>query len=540
MKEIIKKIFLMHAMLFLSLIASEKSYADNIVLENITLENQTQTGFINSGQCLSIRKLISHNSVTAFSNQASGGVVTLIDCEFTNGNSLVPAIFNNGALLVRDLKTLGYLKAIENTSGNLHSENGPDVTEFVSHPVLTFSPTKEMTLDLPIKETPQVAWDNDFHNWISVVKCGAVPGDGLDDSQAIQAAIDSGGTTVYFPKGNYNLKRPVEIRGNVKRIIGCESKIEISTRDVPAFKLVDGTYDTVVFERFSHFGYTFQYTIDNASDRTLVLLNNSAFSGKFTGTVDVFIEDIVSNINSQFIFNNQNAWARHLNVESRNGLTHIVNNGGNVWILGYKTENKGTQVENRDGGNIEILGGFFYPVGPGYPNPMIVNNNSNISVTLGESYYGTTPFDTLVMETMNESTKYLLKKDAPERGSASMLPLFVGRIPMAKTLPAPSSFSAEVISSTSVNLTWTDNSTDETGFSIERKLANGNFREIANLRTGSEGYMDTGLEPSAVYYYRIRAVNNSAFSPYTDVIMVKTLPVSSRPKKTLYLAIDGQ
>ncbi|MDI6791353.1 MAG: Ig-like domain-containing protein [bacterium] len=80
----------------------------------------------------------------------------------------------------------------------------------------------------------------------------------------------------------------------------------------------------------------------------------------------------------------------------------------------------------------------------------------------------------------------------------------------------PTNLSAQVISSSQVNLSWQDNSNNETGFSIERKTSGGNYTAIATVSTGVTSYSDTGLLPITTYTYRVRAFNLIGFSGYSN------------------------
>jgi len=90
---------------------------------------------------------------------------------------------------------------------------------------------------------------------------------------------------------------------------------------------------------------------------------------------------------------------------------------------------------------------------------------------------------------------------------------------------APSNLSATVASSSQINLSWTDNSSNETGFKIDR-ATNDTFTAglttvtiAANLTT----YTSTGLAGNTTYYYRVRASNAAGDSAISNTASAKTL-----------------
>ncbi len=82
---------------------------------------------------------------------------------------------------------------------------------------------------------------------------------------------------------------------------------------------------------------------------------------------------------------------------------------------------------------------------------------------------------------------------------------------------AISNLQAQVIDYSQVELTWQDNSNDETGFEIYRKeLDEDNFSIIHVVAANFTNYNDNGLQPSTTYQYMVRAINLNGGSPVPD------------------------
>jgi hypothetical protein len=74
---------------------------------------------------------------------------------------------------------------------------------------------------------------------------------------------------------------------------------------------------------------------------------------------------------------------------------------------------------------------------------------------------------------------------------------------------APTNLTATATSSSQINLAWTDNSTNETGFLVERSPDGVNFTQIGTAAVNATTYQDAGLTASTTYYYRVRASGGS-------------------------------
>jgi len=95
------------------------------------------------------------------------------------------------------------------------------------------------------------------------------------------------------------------------------------------------------------------------------------------------------------------------------------------------------------------------------------------------------------------------------------------------TLPAaPVSLIATAISSSQVDLIWTDKATDEAGFRVERKIgATGVYSVITTLTVNVSSYSDISVAVGQNYIYRVLAFNSSGDSSYSNEASVNTAGV---------------
>ncbi|HKR55784.1 MAG TPA: fibronectin type III domain-containing protein [Gemmatimonadales bacterium] len=111
--------------------------------------------------------------------------------------------------------------------------------------------------------------------------------------------------------------------------------------------------------------------------------------------------------------------------------------------------------------------------------------------------------------------------------------------PAASQIPAaPTNLSSTAVTTTSVSLAWTDGSTNENGFSIERQ--NGaTWSQIAWVADNVTTYTNTGLTAGTAYSYRVLAFNGSGNSAVSNAITAYTTPVSQIPAAPTNLAATG-
>lgn len=95
-------------------------------------------------------------------------------------------------------------------------------------------------------------------------------------------------------------------------------------------------------------------------------------------------------------------------------------------------------------------------------------------------------------------------------------------IPVAVPV-APTGLVGSAVSRSQINLTWVDNSTNETGFRIEQSTNGSTWTQVGTVGTNVRSYAATGLRSATTYYFRVRAFNSGGGSAYTSTVTVKTL-----------------
>ncbi len=430
-----------------------KHGVNGVVFENVTLRGQRQVGWHNNGEPITVRGLVSENAVTAVRQDQWGGLFTLIDSKLTGTGAAraLPAIhLVTGGMFVRNVAVTGYADAIKR-EGRKESKTepetvpGPLVREWASAKLPGSGPA---SLGLPVKETPDVPWD-DPKDWAVITSYGAKMDGRSDDSDALQQAIDSGKTTVCLPRGAVVIKKPIIIRGNVRRLIGCEAFLKFPSAITGAaniFTVGESREPVLVIERIvcwfwdNNAGINF---LDNPTGRTLVLkeigdvddTSDRHPNGRgtvYSGPGELFVEDVTGRFHLR---PGARAWMRYINPETnqdhRNTLPeaqwHLINEGGQLWILGIKTEGPGTVIITRSGGRTELLGGLMYSSGGARTQdlPAFIFDDSAGSVTITEANFSNNAYKSLILQRKAGQTVFELKRgQTPGSSGGSMIPLW--------------------------------------------------------------------------------------------------------------------
>jgi hypothetical protein len=410
----------------------------SLVFEDLYLLNQKMYGIYNASNVLSIRHLVSSNNAPAIYNKNALGAITLLDATLYGGSRQSSAIQNEGTLYARNVTSSGYASVLEGDQAH-----GSSLTEYDSGPVLTQFGSKELSLRLSVEETPQFE-DTNVANWKSVVAYGADPSGKTDSATAVQAAIDSGATTVYFPTGVYVISHTIFIRGKVRMLEGFGSSLNPSgkvfqdlSKPAPLLSVETGTSDVILDHmRIAAFSAGLSpgvIGIQQNSARPLILRDSIiaqppsaiAYQNTSRGTGTLFVENVAARP-WQIMFP-QSVFARQINPEGN--MTKITNRGGKLWILGFKAEGTGTNIDTEQGGATEVLGGLIYPVWriPDDTASFVVRDSLASFIYAVSNYKAIAEarnYAVQVEESQHGATKSLLSTSLPARGLGTITPLY--------------------------------------------------------------------------------------------------------------------
>jgi hypothetical protein len=88
---------------------------------------------------------------------------------------------------------------------------------------------------------------------------------------------------------------------------------------------------------------------------------------------------------------------------------------------------------------------------------------------------------------------------------------------------APSGLQATVASATEIDLAWTNNASNQTGFQVQRSPDNTTWTNLSTVGPTTLAYNDTGLTAGTLYYYRVAAYNSAGNSAWSNVASAITL-----------------
>ncbi len=386
--------------------------------EHITLRGQREYGWTNGfSQSIFVRRLDFEGPVTAVRNgpttRGDPGQSRLLlidaDLRFTGRGDPPAAVRNQKAAFLRDVSARGFSAVVSNELD--HGRGNPTVresplVEFLANgsepgrkggPFMLFS-SPPRSLSLPVQEPPDVPWNERLENWRGPQHYpqgqSGKADDPWDDSPSIQAAIDSGATTVYLPCGTWRIQGELILRGRVRHFVGCEARLNPVEGRKATVVLAQGAAPAVLVEGLEPGGVVFTHR----SQRILHLrhLLGGRYLAPESGPAGkVFLTDVTSGPIT--VGRGQRLWARQLDIEGDTtqdptSQAKVLNQGGVAWILGMKTEDEGTVIKTIGGGRTELLGHLH--VGGSGSEPRFVTVDSSFSAALVGSGFALSAVET--------------------------------------------------------------------------------------------------------------------------------------------------
>jgi hypothetical protein len=167
-----------------------------------------------------------------------------------------------------------------------------------------------------------------------------------------------------------------------------------------------------------------------------------------------------------------------------------------------------TDNANNEGGFVverSLGGGAFALVGIALPNP-----GPGTTVTFLDS-------------TVEPKMTYTYRVAAFNAAGYSTYAYSAAVVTPGEIPQAPSNLVIAGVTGSLVRLRWVDNSTNETGFYIERSGNGGTtWRRIGTNAANDVTYRDTTVRRRTTYSYRVQAFNADGVSEYTNTVTVTT------------------
>jgi hypothetical protein len=126
-----------------------------------------------------------------------------------------------------------------------------------------------------------------------------------------------------------------------------------------------------------------------------------------------------------------------------------------------------------------------------------------------------------------EATTHTYRVRASNSGATSG---FSNEVNVTTPPVGPSGLTATGASTSGITLTWTDNSSGETGYEIQRKTGAGAFATVTTTAGNVTSYVDPCLAEMTTYTYRVRATGiggNSSFSGEASATNNSACPAAS-------------
>lgn len=366
-------------------------------VEDVNVRGQRVSGITVGAISVSLRKVRTAHVPVGLTCTSPIGHTVLVDSKL-DGTGSAGIDRQAGGLYVSNVTLTGF-------------DDARHIDELV-YPRVFGETGKKAMPRLPVEETPVYMRKG---KTTSGVRCFGAIGNGInDDSPAIQAALNSGAAEIIFEPGRYLMNNPVVIPASVEHIdfnfCDLVSGVDLKQTDLEGFVIggnSDATAPPLFIERliaWEHwcgehctFTHASRRTVcfKDMQTQTLQFYRNTVSGGK------VFFDNVAATTGTKpgthghgrcvLALTGQKVWARQLNPER--GEPAILNDGGDLVLMGFKSEGRGIVVKTINGGRSEVLGGVVCFGKPESTAFVAEDAEMRISTTTygwgATSYYGT-------------------------------------------------------------------------------------------------------------------------------------------------------
>ncbi len=402
-----------------------------LTLDDVVLSGQHVAGVRTDINLLHVRGLLSVNAVPAVVVTERPGALTLLNSRLIN-TAGGPVVESAGTTLIRGLQSRD-AQSVKTPAGVTAVGTGGQV--------VWPEPPGDAAAEQPLIE-PRAMLELPIHPLSDWQPVGPREPGEQDDTAAIQRALDAGKPVVYFPGGRtFFLSDTVVVRGNVRQIHGFGAEISLGAAkepfsDIdnprPLFRIDPTDHQVLLVEHlFFNAQYPGQVLFENNRPGTLVLRHLGGWVGldghrrAYRNTPaahgsEIYIEDAYL---PGWHFTNQRVWARQFNPENYDGdgsTPQVTNEGGTLWVLGFKTEGPAPFIATTDGGTTELLGAYNYVSAsanvPAGSVPYIVDN-ATAALTFTTENFGERDYAVYIRQIDGDEVHEWRPDDLPARGN---------------------------------------------------------------------------------------------------------------------------
>jgi hypothetical protein len=381
-------------------------------IEHATFKNQRKCAICHQSNTLTMRAVLSDQAQSGvpFLKLAGANPMAVVTASElhgrqSQGDAITLDREHDQFVFLRDIKGEGYTTTLRKAGRQILTS--PRIKEFASRkPASLRQNQRRRSMGLPVQDMPIEPSFNPDTEWASVDAYGAVGNGKKNSREAVQEALNSGKPKIYFPGDHYRIDGELQIPATVQCLDGMMAKLDGARFSIiePGKRPLYCT-DLVASQLEAH------------APRPVILRRSfTDFANKLSGgqPLDLFLMNANQAGKSwDFCPAGQRTWARSINVESPSSTNFPVD-GGMLWVMGYKTENKPQHsYAVRNGGHLEVLGGFTNMLGQ-YEKPIYRNIDSNISVVACSNHRGNMPV--IVEETRGERTRRVSEQAFMSRG----------------------------------------------------------------------------------------------------------------------------